>query len=190
MFLVTTVAYGIAFGEAWKRGLGDLFRDLPDLIRNTIWAIGMYIPMLALAARGMTYHMRAKQERVAADDRDRSQMKYQHLGKATMGPVLVATRVSAAVLVLCLLVSALVRPPTFIVFGTAFLLFFVAAVELFSVYFFPDLLSFVPANKIIARIVNISPLSAWDRKPASQLMGAILFGILTVAALTRALGYW
>jgi len=109
--------------------------------------------------------------------------------------VLVVTRVSGAVLMLCLLVITILEvtlayPPAFIAFGIAFVFCCVATVELFSVYLFPHLLSFVPVNKVIAGIFNISPLSAWKRKPVSQLTGAMLFGIGAVLALTKALGYW
>jgi hypothetical protein len=107
-----------------------------------------------------------------------------------MRSVILISRVGVVILLLCMAIGALLltSPPVF--FGLAFTVFLAVAGDLFVVYFRPDLSTIVPANKVWATIVSMSPVSSWNRKPGNLLVGGVLSGVLAIASLTRALGYW
>lgn len=61
-YLAASAAYGICFGELWQRYLQFKLLGLPVAITKFTFIVGLFVPMLILGLRSITYYDKSREE--------------------------------------------------------------------------------------------------------------------------------
>ena len=61
-YLVSIIAYGICFGSVWNNFVQPQLVNLPT-VNTVLFGVGLYVPMLVLAAISIRYYNAWREER-------------------------------------------------------------------------------------------------------------------------------